>query len=82
MDHFTASEDVFFPVTLGEFVKFCEDAAAAGNLSMTCLTGGPAALIAQDFSMGFGALAGGNPLDRAAGDAGGRKCADPHLERK
>jgi len=29
VDPFTASEDVFFPVTLGEFVKFYEDAAAA-----------------------------------------------------
>ena len=28
VDPFTASEDVFFPVTLGEFVKFYEDAAA------------------------------------------------------
>ncbi len=29
VDPFTASEDVFFPATLGEFVKFYEDAAAA-----------------------------------------------------
>ncbi len=29
IDPFTASEDVFFPVTMGEFVKFYEDAAAA-----------------------------------------------------
>ena len=29
IDPFTASEDVFFPVTVGEFVKFYEDAAAA-----------------------------------------------------
>ena len=29
IDPFTASEDVYFPVTLGEFVKFYEDAAAA-----------------------------------------------------
>jgi acyl carrier protein len=29
VDPFTAAEDVFFPVTLGEFVKFYEDAAAA-----------------------------------------------------
>jgi acyl carrier protein len=28
VDPFTASEDVYFPVTLGEFVKFYEDAAA------------------------------------------------------
>jgi acyl carrier protein len=28
IDPFTAAEDVFFPVTLGEFVKFYEDAAA------------------------------------------------------
>ena len=28
VDPFTASEDVFFPVTLGEFVKFYENAAA------------------------------------------------------
>jgi hypothetical protein len=28
VDPFTASEDVFFPVTLGDFVKFYEDAAA------------------------------------------------------
>ena len=27
VDPFTASEDVYFPVTLGEFVKFYEDAA-------------------------------------------------------
>jgi len=29
VDPFTTAEDVFFPVTLGEFVKFYEDAAAA-----------------------------------------------------
>jgi acyl carrier protein len=29
VDPFTSSEDVFFPVTMGEFVKFYEDAAAA-----------------------------------------------------
>jgi hypothetical protein len=29
LDPFTAAPDVFFPVTLGEFVKFYEDAAAA-----------------------------------------------------
>jgi acyl carrier protein len=29
VDPFTAAEDVFFPVTVGEFVKFYEDAAAA-----------------------------------------------------
>ncbi len=29
VDPFTASEDVYFPVTLGDFVKFYEDAAAA-----------------------------------------------------
>ena len=29
VDPFTASENVYFPVTLGEFVKFYEDAAAA-----------------------------------------------------
>ena len=29
VDPFTQSEDVYFPVTLGEFVKFYEDAAAA-----------------------------------------------------
>jgi hypothetical protein len=28
VDPFTASEDVYFPVTLGEFVKFYENAAA------------------------------------------------------
>ena len=28
VDPFTAADDVFFPVTLGEFVKFYEDAAA------------------------------------------------------
>lgn len=28
VDPFTASDDVFFPVTLGDFVKFYEDAAA------------------------------------------------------
>lgn len=27
LDPFTASEDVYFPTTLGEFVKFYEDAA-------------------------------------------------------
>ena len=27
VDPFTASEDVYFPVTLGDFVKFYEDAA-------------------------------------------------------
>ena len=29
VDPFTASEDVYFPVTLGEFIKFYQDAAAA-----------------------------------------------------
>ncbi len=29
VDPFTASDNAFFPVTLGEFVKFYEDAAAA-----------------------------------------------------
>jgi acyl carrier protein len=29
VDPFTASENVFFPVTMGDFVKFYEDAAAA-----------------------------------------------------
>ena len=29
VDPFTTSEDAFFPVTMGEFVKFYEDAAAA-----------------------------------------------------
>ena len=29
VDPFTASEDVYFPVTLGDFIKFYEDAAAA-----------------------------------------------------
>ena len=29
IDPFTASEEVYFPVTLGEFVKFYEDAGAA-----------------------------------------------------
>ena len=29
VDPFSASEDVYFPVTLGEFVKFYEDAKAA-----------------------------------------------------
>jgi len=29
VDPFSAAEDVFFPVTVGEFVKFYEDAAAA-----------------------------------------------------
>jgi len=28
VDPFTAAEDVFFPVTLGEFVKFYEEAGA------------------------------------------------------
>jgi acyl carrier protein len=28
IDPFTAAEDVYFPVTLGEFVKFYESAAA------------------------------------------------------
>lgn len=28
VDPFTASDDVFFPVTLGDFIKFYEDAAA------------------------------------------------------
>ena len=28
VDPFTASEDIYFPVTLGEFVKFYENAAA------------------------------------------------------
>ena len=28
VDPFTASEDVYFPVTLGDFVKFYEDAGA------------------------------------------------------
>lgn len=28
VDPFTAAEDVYFPVTLGEFVKFYEDATA------------------------------------------------------
>lgn len=28
VDPFTAAEDVFFPVTLGDFVKLYEDAAA------------------------------------------------------
>lgn len=28
VDPFTASEDVYFPVTLGDFIKFYEDAAA------------------------------------------------------
>ena len=27
VDPFTAAEDVFFPATMGEFVKFYEDAA-------------------------------------------------------
>jgi acyl carrier protein len=29
VDPFSAAEDVYFPVTLGDFVKFYEDAAAA-----------------------------------------------------
>jgi acyl carrier protein len=29
IDPFSAAEDVYFPVTLGDFVKFYEDAAAA-----------------------------------------------------
>jgi acyl carrier protein len=29
VDPFTASEDVYFPVTLGDFIKFYQDAAAA-----------------------------------------------------
>ena len=29
VDPFTAAEDVYFPVTVGEFVKFYQDAAAA-----------------------------------------------------
>jgi acyl carrier protein len=29
IDPFSAAADVFFPVTMGEFVKFYEDAAAA-----------------------------------------------------
>ena len=29
VDPFTAAEDVFFPVTVADFVKFYEDAAAA-----------------------------------------------------
>ena len=28
-DPFTASEDVYFPVTMGDFIKFYQDAAAA-----------------------------------------------------
>ena len=28
VDPFTASEDVYYPVTLGEFIKFYEDALA------------------------------------------------------
>jgi acyl carrier protein len=28
VDPFTASEDVYFPVTLGDFIKFYEDAAS------------------------------------------------------
>jgi acyl carrier protein len=28
VDPFTAAEDVYFPVTMGDFVKFYEDAAA------------------------------------------------------
>jgi acyl carrier protein len=29
VDPFTASEDVYFPVTLGDFIKFYQDAAPA-----------------------------------------------------
>ena len=29
VDPFTASEDAYFPVTLGDFIKFYQDAAAA-----------------------------------------------------
>ncbi|HEU4548214.1 MAG TPA: acyl carrier protein [Rhizomicrobium sp.] len=29
VDPFTASEDVYFPVTLGDFIKFYEDAAGS-----------------------------------------------------
>lgn len=29
VDPFTASEDVYFPVTLGDFIKFYKDASAA-----------------------------------------------------
>jgi acyl carrier protein len=29
VDPFTASEDVYFPVTMGDFIKFYQDAAAA-----------------------------------------------------
>jgi acyl carrier protein len=29
LDPFSAAEDVYFPVTVGDFVKFYEDAAAA-----------------------------------------------------
>ena len=29
VDPFTASDDVYFPVTLGDFIKFYQDAAAA-----------------------------------------------------
>jgi hypothetical protein len=29
VDPFTASEDVYFPVTLGDFIKFYSDASAA-----------------------------------------------------
>jgi acyl carrier protein len=29
IDPFTAADDVYFPVTLGDFVKFYEDAAVA-----------------------------------------------------
>jgi acyl carrier protein len=29
LDPFTKSEDVYFPTTLGEFIKFYEDAAVA-----------------------------------------------------
>ena len=28
VDPFTASEDVYFPVTMGDFIKFYQDAAA------------------------------------------------------
>ena len=29
VDPFTASEDVYFPVTMGDFIKFYQDAAQA-----------------------------------------------------
>jgi hypothetical protein len=29
VDPFTSSEDVYFPVTMGDFIKFYADAAAA-----------------------------------------------------